>query len=178
MRGRPGTPWRRARERRQANQNGADRHVNEKIHSQPNALVMTPSDSVPAAAPLPAIPPRCPRARLRSRPTVNVVARIDSAAGEQQSAAEALRGANAMPSNPSDQAKPHVSDAPVKMARPVDEDQATAEPVGEAAAEQRKAAERIAYAVSTHCRLSLVKLRSVRIDGNATFTMAMSRTMP
>ena len=58
--------------------------LTKKIHCQPKALVRTPPSSVPAAAPLPAIPPQMPRARLRSRPSVNVVARIESAAGESR----------------------------------------------------------------------------------------------
>ena len=92
--------------------------LTKKIHSQPNALVRTPPSSAPAAAPLPAIPPQMPRARLRSRPSVKVVARMDSAAGESKAPPKPWTARNAI-SDPSDQARPHMSEAPVKTASPV-----------------------------------------------------------
>ena len=57
-----------------------------KIHDQLNALVSAPPSSTPAAPPLPEAAPQMPSARLRSRPSANVVVRIESAAGESSAA--------------------------------------------------------------------------------------------
>jgi hypothetical protein len=53
-----------------------------KIHSQLSASVKMPPSRTPAAAPKPPTAPQTPSARFRSRPSLNVVMRIDSADGE------------------------------------------------------------------------------------------------
>ena len=52
-----------------------------RIQRQPSASVMMPPRSTPAAPPAPPIAPQMPTARLRSRPSLKVVVRIDSDAG-------------------------------------------------------------------------------------------------
>ena len=60
--------------------------LTKKIHDQLSASVSTPPSSTPAAAPKPPTAPQTPSAMLRSRPSVNVVERIESAAGEMMAA--------------------------------------------------------------------------------------------
>src|SRR5436190_23811671 len=55
--------------------------LTKKIHDQLSVEVRTPPISTPAAAPKPPTAPQTPSAMLRSRPSVNVVDTIDSAAG-------------------------------------------------------------------------------------------------
>src|SRR5215469_14176210 len=57
-----------------------------KIQDQLSALVSAPPRSTPAAPPLPEAAPQIPSATLRSRPSLNVVVRIDSAAGASNAA--------------------------------------------------------------------------------------------
>src|SRR5205823_9493828 len=76
-----------------------------KIHDQLRPLVNAPPSSTPAAPPLPDAAPQMPSATLRSRPSVNVVVRIDSAAGESSAAPNPWRDRNAI-SEPSDHASP------------------------------------------------------------------------
>ena len=57
-----------------------------KIHDQLSQLVSTPPSSTPAAPPLPDAAPQTPSAMFRSRPSWNVVVRIESAAGESSAA--------------------------------------------------------------------------------------------
>src|SRR6266436_9699360 len=79
--------------------------LTKKIHDQLNALVSAPPSRTPAAAPLPETAPQIPNARLRSRPSANVVVRIDSAAGETRAAPSPCSARNAI-NEPSDQARP------------------------------------------------------------------------
>jgi hypothetical protein len=57
-----------------------------KIHSQLSRSVNTPPRRTPAAAPKPPTAPQTPRAMFRSRPSENVVIRIERAAGEMMAA--------------------------------------------------------------------------------------------
>ena len=83
-RSRPGSPCR----RRGARTNAATPTgtLTKKIHDQLSASVRTPPSRTPAAAPKPPTAPQTPSAMLRSRPSENVVVRIDSAAGEMTAA--------------------------------------------------------------------------------------------
>src|SRR4029079_2606923 len=56
--------------------------LTKKIHDQLSVSVSTPPRRTPAAAPKPPSAPQTPSAMLRSPPSVNVVERIESAAGE------------------------------------------------------------------------------------------------
>src|SRR5262249_15054134 len=55
--------------------------LTKKIHDQLSDDVSTPPISTPAAAPKPPTAPQTPKATFRSLPSVNVVIRIESAAG-------------------------------------------------------------------------------------------------
>src|SRR5207245_5389475 len=55
--------------------------LTKKIQDQLSALVKMPPSSTPAAAPKPPTAPHTPSAMFRSRPSTNVVERMDSAAG-------------------------------------------------------------------------------------------------
>ena len=90
-----------------------------KIHDQLRPLVSAPPSSTPAAPPLPDAAPQIPSATLRSRPSVNVVVRIDSAAGERSAAPRPCTDRNAI-SELSDHARPSSSELTVKMARPIE----------------------------------------------------------
>src|SRR6059058_5658593 len=86
-----------------------------KIHDQLKALVRAPPSSTPAAPPLPEAAPQIPSARLRSRPSRNVVVRIESAAGESSAAPRPCSERKAI-SEPSDQARPSSSELTVNSA--------------------------------------------------------------
>src|SRR3954449_12479692 len=88
-----------------------------KIHDQLRADVSTPPSSTPAAAPKPPTAPQTPSAMLRSRPSVKVTDRIDSAAGEI-TAAPSPWNERAGLSDPSDQAKPASSEESVNRTMP------------------------------------------------------------
>src|SRR4051794_19448959 len=64
--------------------------LTKKTPCQPIASTSTPPATTPSVPPRPARPPQMPMARLRSRPWANVTVRIESAAGGEQRAAQAL----------------------------------------------------------------------------------------
>src|SRR6266699_331188 len=110
-----------------------------KIHGQLKALVSAPPSRTPAAAPLPAAAPQIPSARLRSRPSLKVVVRIDSAAGEH-------RGPQALQRAEGDQRSLRPGEAVEERADreerdACDEQAPPPKHVGQAAAEQQDAAE-------------------------------------
>ena len=111
-----------------------------KIHSQLRTSVKTPPRSTPAAAPKPPTAPQTPSAMFRSRPSENVVIRIESAAGEMIAAPRPWIE-RAPISDASLHARPASSEPIAKTARPDDEHAATTEHVGGAAAEQQEPAE-------------------------------------
>jgi hypothetical protein len=88
-----------------------------KIHDQLSDSVRTPPMSRPAAAPTPPTAPQTPRAMFRSRPSRNVVDRIESAAGVMIAPPKPC-SARAPISEASDHAKPASSDATVNTPRP------------------------------------------------------------
>ena len=149
--------------------------LRKKIHDQPRPLVSAPPSSTPAAPPLPEAAPQMPSARLRSRPSRNVVVRIDSAAGDSSAAPSPCSERKTI-SEPSDQASPSSRELTVNRASPVRN--MRRRPTRSASRPPSKSTppKKIAYAVMTHCRLSWEKFRSVLIDGSATFTIATSST--
>ena len=64
-----------------------------KIQDQLSALVSAPPSRTPAAPPLPEAAPQIPRATLRSRPSLNVVVRIEECRRREQRGAEPLQAA-------------------------------------------------------------------------------------
>src|SRR5690349_2102246 len=89
-----------------------------KIHDQLSVDVSTPPIRTPAAAPKPPTAPQTPRATLRSLPSVNVVDRIDSAAGVMIAAPRPWNERAAI-SDASDHARPASSDDTVKSTMPL-----------------------------------------------------------
>src|SRR5919201_1768451 len=149
--------------------------LTKKIHDQLSALVRTPPMRTPAAAPKPPTAPHTPSAMLRSRPSVKVVERIDSAAGVI-TAAPRPWNARAEMSDASDHARPAKSEASEKTTRPARKIRLRPSRSAARPPSNRKPPKTSAYALITHCRFSCEKPRSTWIDGNATFTIAMSRT--
>ena len=92
--------------------------LTKKIHGQEKYWVSTPPRTRPTAEPPIAIAAQTPSARARSLPSANVVAMIDSAAGEI-SAAPSPCSARAPMSMPELEARPSSSDAPVKITSPI-----------------------------------------------------------
>ena len=88
-----------------------------KIQDQASQLVSTPPRSTPAAAPLPETAPQTPSAMLRSRPSANIVVRIERAAGASSAPPSPCVTRKAI-SELSDQAKPASSELTVKRATP------------------------------------------------------------
>src|SRR5439155_18101674 len=84
--------------------------LTKKIHDQLRAEVRIPLSNTPAAAPKPPTAPQTPRAMFRSRPSMKVVERMDSAAGVMTAAPRPWR-ARAEISDASDQASPARSEA-------------------------------------------------------------------
>jgi hypothetical protein len=89
-----------------------------KIHGHEKYCVKAPPRIRPTAEPPIAIAAHTASARARSLPSSNVVAMIDSAAGEISAAPSPCR-ARAPMSIPSLPARPSSSEAPVKMTRPI-----------------------------------------------------------
>jgi len=91
-----------------------------KIHSQPRYLVRIPPPRTPIAAPEPPIAPQIPSARLRSRPSVKVVVKIERAAGDTSAAppSDASRpvtitgSRRPTPASPTTEERPTVSTNP------------------------------------------------------------------
>ena len=88
-----------------------------KIQDQLSALVSAPPSRTPAAPPLPEAAPQIPRATLRSRPSLNVVVRIESAAGASSAAPSPCRPRKAI-REPDDQARPLSREKTVNTAMP------------------------------------------------------------
>ena len=106
---------------------------------QPGPSVSRPPRSTPAAEASPPTAPQTPSAVLRSEPSLNVVVRIESAAGSIIAAPTpwARRAPIRTPSLP---ANPPISDDSADQRCAGDEDAAAAEQVGGAAAEEHEAA--------------------------------------
>src|SRR5437773_7771643 len=86
-------------------------------HDQLRYEVRKPPSSTPAAPPEPEAAPQMPSARLRSRPSANVVMRIERPAGANSAPPSPCRARNPI-SEPSDQEIPHRSELIEKSARP------------------------------------------------------------
>ena len=146
-----------------------------KIHDQLSALVSAPPRSTPAAPPLPEAAPQIPSATFRSRPSRNVVVRIESAAGASNAAPSPCTARKTI-SEPDDQASPSRSELAVKMPMPSMNRRRRPSRSAMRPPSRSTPPKRTAYAVITHCRLSWLKWRSFLIVGSATFTIATSST--
>ena len=146
-----------------------------KIHSQDRRSVRIPPISTPAAAPSPPTAPQAPSAMLRSRPSRNVVVRMDSAEGVIV-AAPSPWSARAAISDSSLHASPQRSEPTEKMTRPAMNTRLRPRMSARRPPSRRKPPKTRAYALMTHCRSSCEKPRSIWIDGRATLTIATSST--
>ena len=135
----------------------------------------TPPRSTPAAAPKPPTAPQTPSAMFRSRPSENVVIRIESAAGEMIAAPRPWIE-RAPISDASLHARPASSEPTAKTTRPDMNMRRRPSMSAARPPSSRKPPKTSAYALITHCRFSSEKPRSTWIDGSATFTIAMSST--
>src|SRR3954470_8733401 len=149
--------------------------LTKKIQDQLSTSVRTPPSRTPAAAPKPPTAPQTPSATLRSRPSEKVVVRMDSAAGEMI-AAPSPWSERAAIKDPSDQARPASSEARVKTTMPTRNSRRRPSRSAARPPRSRKPPKNRAYALITHWRFSWENPRSILIEGNATFTIAMSRT--
>ena len=146
-----------------------------KIQDQLSASVRIPPSRTPAAAPKPPTAPHTPSAMFRSRPSVNVVERIESAAGVMTAAPRPCN-ARAEINEASDHARPAKSEASVKRMSPARKIRLRPSRSAARPPRSRKPPKTSAYALMTHCRFCCENPRSTWIEGNATFTIAMSRT--
>ena len=145
-----------------------------KIHSQLSRSVKMPPSRTPAAAPKPPTAPQTPSAMFRSRPSRNVVIRIERAAGEITAAPRPCT-ARAPMSEASLQASPATSEPAAKRTRPAMNTRLRPSRSAARPPSSRKPPKTSAYALITHCRSSCENPRSILIEGSATFTIAMSR---
>ena len=145
-----------------------------KIAGQPNACVSTPPSSTPSEPPTPPIAPHTPRARLRSRPSVNEVAMIARLAGEI-TAPPMPCSVRAPISSVRESASAHASDAIANSAVPARNTRRRPSRSAARPPSSRKPANVSVYAFTTHCRPVVEKPRPPRIDGSATLTIETSR---
>ena len=130
-----------------------------KIHSQLRASVRMPPSRTPAAAPKPPTAPQTPSAMFRSRPSVNVVERIDNAAGVM-TAAPSPCSARAEISDASDHARPAISEARVNRTMPARKMRLRPSRSAARPPRSRKPPNTSAYALITHWRFSCENPRS------------------
>ena len=136
----------------------------------------TPPSRTPAAAPKPPTAPQAPRAMFRSRPSANVVIRIDERGGRDRGRAEALErtGADQRGLRPGETAQQRADGEEHEAGH---EDAPASENVGRAAAEEQEPAEDQRVRARSPTAGSPARTpRSSWIEGSATFTIAMSST--
>ena len=134
-----------------------------------------PPSSTPATAPNAPTAPHAPRAVLRSFPSVNVVVRIERAAGVINAAPKPW-SARAPIRTPSLQASPEASDAAVNTTSPPMKRRRRPSRSATRPPSRRRPPKRSAYALTIHWRFRSENPRSFWMDGSATFTIAMSST--
>ena len=114
--------------------------LTKKIHSHDRKSTRMPPKRTPTAAPTPPTAPQAPRAMLRSRPSLKVATRIESAAGVIVAAPRPWSARNAI-SDASLHASPQRSEPSVKTQRPDHEDAPAAEEVRGASSEEEESSE-------------------------------------
>jgi hypothetical protein len=142
-------------------------------HRHPGPSVRTPPSRIPIAEDSPAMAAHTPSAGWRSRGVVNVVVRVDNAAGSI-SAAPSPCARRAPMNTPASPANPPTSeDSPTTIV-----------PASRTLRRPSRSASRppssmnppyvSRYAEGTHCRLCTEKRREVRMRGSATFVIDAS----
>src|SRR5262249_11446542 len=141
--------------------------------SQPNARVSRPPSSTPMTSPAAPAPPQIPSARLRIRPSANVVVMSARVVGKTR-APPSPWNARAASSIPGPVASPPASAAPAYRPRPVTRTRRRPSRSAARPPNSRKPAEATAYALMTDCSVRAENPRSRAMSGRATTTMYWS----
>jgi hypothetical protein len=135
---------------------------------------MPPSSSPSAPAP-PATAPKIPKAFCQSAVPANVTVKSDSAEGASN-APNTPCVARAKMSTPNDCASPPTADAPENPTSPAISAHLRPNRSPSLPPTNSRLPNASAYAVTTHCRLSLEKCNARWADGSATVTIVASST--
>src|SRR5271154_3007607 len=144
-------------------------------HRQDSVCVSTPPRSSPTDAPPPAIAPKTPTAWPRGGEPANVTVKSDNADGAS-SAPKAPCSARAPTSIPKDWANPPIAEAPAKPISPAMNVHLRPNRSPSFPPSSNRLPNASAYAVTTHCRLSVEKPKDRCAEGSAMFTIVESRT--
>src|SRR4029077_18648479 len=139
-------------------------------HRHESTCVSTPPSSSPSAPAPPATAPKIPNARAQSAVPANVTVEIDSAAAAS-SAPNTPCAARAATSTSNDCASPPTADAPANPTNPAINAHLRPNRSPTLPPTNSKLPKANAYAVTTHCRLSLEKCKARCAEGNATVTI-------
>ena len=142
---------------------------------QDSVCVSTPPRISPTDAPPPAIAPKMPKAFDRSDEPAKVTVRSDSAEGAS-SAPKAPCSARAATSIPKDCANPPTAEAHAKPIRPATNVHLRPNRSPSFPPSSNRLPNASAYAVTTHCRLSVEKPNDRCAEGSAMLTIVASRT--
>src|SRR5262245_62506832 len=137
--------------------------------------VNTPPSTRPTPPPAPTIAPYTPNAFPRTAGSLNVVDKIDSAAGAS-SAPNPPCAARAATSIPKPVAAPPTADAAAKPSAPTRNVTLRPSRSPSRPPNSSRLPNASAYAVTTHCRSTVVKPRARCADGSAIFTTVASST--
>ena len=140
-----------------------------------SACVSTPPSSSPTDAPPPAIAPKMPNAFARSGEPANVTVNSDSADGAS-SAPKIPCSPRAATSMPKDCANPPSAEASEKPARPAMNVHLRPNRSPSLPPSSSRLPNASAYAVITHCRLSVEKCSARCAEGSAMLTIVASST--
>src|SRR5271165_3580322 len=144
-------------------------------HRQVSVCVSTPPRISPTDAPPPAIAPKMPNALARSGEPANVTGSSDNADGAS-SAPNAPCSARAPTSIPKDWANPPMAEAPAKPISPAMKVHLRPNKSPSFPPSSKRLPNASAYAVTTHCRLSVEMPSDRCAEGSAMFTIVASRT--
>src|SRR5271163_2575618 len=144
-------------------------------HRQDSACVSIPPRISPTEAPPPAIAPKMPNAFARSGEPANVTVNSDNADGAS-SAPKAPCSARAPTSIPKDWANPPIAEAPAKPISPAMNVHLRPNRSPSFPPSSNRLPNASAYAVTTHCRLSVEKPNARCAEGSALLTIVESST--
>src|ERR1700733_10914549 len=172
---RSGSPWLTNRRNATIVVGTAITRLTYRHHRHEISCVSTPPSSSPTAPAPPATAPKIPNARGQSSVPANVTVKSDSADGAS-SAPNTPCVARAATSRPNDCASPPTAEAPENPSNPAISVHLRPNRSPTLPPTNSKLPNASAYAVTTHCRLSLEKCNARCAEGNATVTMVASST--